>query len=44
MIDAEFSWKAASAVPLEVKCAIVDATRPDFVEIWAGMQALIVAA
>ncbi len=43
-IDAEFTWKAASAVPLEVECAIVDATRPDFVEIWAGMQTPIVAA
>ena len=43
-IDAEFTWKAASAVPMEVECAIVDATRPDFVEIWAGMQTPIVAA
>ena len=43
-IDAEFTWKAASAVPLEVECAIVDATRPNFVEIWAGMQTPIVAA
>ena len=43
-IDAEFTWKAASAAPLEVECAIVDATRPDFVEIWAGMQTPIVAA
>jgi isoquinoline 1-oxidoreductase beta subunit len=29
---------------MEVECAIVDATRPDFVEIWAGMQTPIVAA
>ena len=43
-IDAEFTWKAASAVPLEVECAIVDATRPNFVEIWAGMQSPIVSA
>lgn len=43
-IDAEFTWKAASAVPLEVECAIVDATRPDFVEIWAGLQCPIVSA
>ena len=43
-INAEFTWRAASAVPLEVECAIVDATRPDFVEIWAGMQTPIVAA
>ncbi len=44
-IDAEFTWKAASAVPLEVECAIVDAvTRPNFVEIWAGLQSPIVTA
>jgi isoquinoline 1-oxidoreductase beta subunit len=43
-IDAEFTWKAASAVPMEVECAIVDATKPDFCEIWAGMQTPIVAA
>jgi isoquinoline 1-oxidoreductase beta subunit len=44
-IDAEFTWKAASAAPLEVECAIVDAaTRPDFVEIWAGLQSPIVTS
>ncbi len=42
-IDAEFTWKAATACPLEVECAIVDATRPDRAEIWAGMQTPIVA-
>jgi isoquinoline 1-oxidoreductase beta subunit len=41
-IDAEFTWKAATACPLEVECAIVDATRPDRAEIWAGLQTPIV--
>lgn len=41
-IDAEFTWKAATACPLEVECAIVDATRPDRAEIWAGLQSPIV--
>ena len=43
-IDAEFTWRAATHCPLEVECAIVDATRPDRAEIWAGMQTPIVAA
>ncbi|MBI5716302.1 MAG: xanthine dehydrogenase family protein molybdopterin-binding subunit [Burkholderiales bacterium] len=43
-IDAEFTWKAATACPLEVECAIVDATRPDRAEVWAGMQSPIVAS
>ena len=37
-INAELTWTAASAVPLAVECATVDATKPDFFEIWAGMQ------
>ena len=41
-IDAEFTWRAATACPLEVECAIVDATRPDRAEIWAGLQTPIV--
>lgn len=41
-IDAEFTWKAATACPLEVECAIVDATQPDRAEIWAGLQTPIV--
>ena len=41
-IDAEFTWKAATACPLEVECAIVDATKPDRAEIWAGLQTPIV--
>ncbi|HEV7577620.1 MAG TPA: molybdopterin cofactor-binding domain-containing protein, partial [Caldimonas sp.] len=41
-IDAEFTWKAATACPLEVECAIVDATRADRAEIWAGLQTPIV--
>jgi isoquinoline 1-oxidoreductase beta subunit len=43
-IDAEFTWKAATHCPLEVECAIVDATKPDRAEIWAGLQTPIVAA
>jgi isoquinoline 1-oxidoreductase beta subunit len=43
-IDAEFTWKGASAAPLEVECAIVDATKPDRAEIWAGLQSPIVTA
>lgn len=43
-IDAEFTWKAATACPLEVECAIVDATQPNHVEIWAGLQSPIVSA
>ncbi len=43
-IDAEFTWKAATACPLEVECAIVDATKPDRAEIWAGLQSPIVTA
>ena len=41
-IDAEFTWKGASAAPLEVECAIVDATQPGRAEIWAGLQSPIV--
>ena len=41
-IDAEFTWKAATACPLEVECAIVDATQPGRAEIWAGLQSPIV--
>jgi len=41
-IDGEFQFAAATACPLEVECAIVDA-RPDRCEIWAGMQTPIVA-
>jgi len=41
-IDAEFTWKAATACPLEVECAIVDATKPDRAEIWAGLQTPII--
>ena len=41
-IDAEFTWKAATACPLEVECAIVDATNPARAEIWAGLQSPIV--
>ena len=43
-IDAEFTWKAATACPLEVECAIVDATQPGRAEIWAGMQCPIVTS
>lgn len=43
-IDGEFTWKAATACPLEVECAIVDATKPDRAEIWAGLQSPIVTA
>ncbi len=43
-IDAEFTWKTATACPLEVECAIVDATRSDRAEIWAGLQSPIVTA
>ena len=41
-VGGEFTWKGASAAPLEVECAIVDATRSDFCEIWAGLQSPIV--
>jgi isoquinoline 1-oxidoreductase beta subunit len=43
-IDGEFTWKAATACPLEVECAIVDATQPGRAEIWAGLQSPIVTA
>lgn len=43
-IDAEFTWRAATHCPLEVECAIVDATKPDRAEIWAGLQTPIVTA
>jgi isoquinoline 1-oxidoreductase beta subunit len=43
-IDAEFTWKAATACPLEVECAIVDATKPDRAEVWAGLQSPIVTS
>jgi isoquinoline 1-oxidoreductase beta subunit len=43
-IDAEFTWRSATACPLEVECAIVDATQPDRAEVWAGMQTPIVAS
>jgi isoquinoline 1-oxidoreductase beta subunit len=43
-VDAEFTWRAATHCPLEVECAIVDATKPDRAEIWAGLQTPIVAA
>src|SRR5205823_15050816 len=36
-IDGEFEFPPATACPLEVECAIVDA-RADSAEIWAGMQ------
>src|SRR5438093_2182499 len=41
-IDGEFEFPSATACPLEVECAIVDA-RADSAEIWAGMQTPIVA-
>src|SRR6266480_3985026 len=41
-IDGEFEFPPATACPLEVECAIVDA-RADSAEIWAGMQTPIVA-
>lgn len=37
-LDAEFEWPAASAVPMEVECAIVDATQSHRAEVWAGLQ------
>jgi isoquinoline 1-oxidoreductase beta subunit len=40
-IDAEFTWPAATACPLEVECAIAD-VKPDRAEIWAGLQSPIV--
>ncbi len=42
-LDAEFTWKPASAAPLEVECAIVDATQPDRAEVWSGLQCPIAA-
>ncbi len=42
-LDAEFTWKPASAAPLEVECAIVDATRSDRAEVWSGLQCPIAA-
>ncbi|HYR34020.1 MAG TPA: molybdopterin cofactor-binding domain-containing protein [Burkholderiales bacterium] len=41
-VGGEFEFPAATACPLEVECAIVDA-RADRAEIWAGMQTPIVA-
>lgn len=40
-LDAEFTWPAATACPLEVECAIAD-VKPDRAEIWAGLQSPII--
>ncbi len=41
-VDGEFTWRAATACPLEVECAVVD-VKPDRAEIWAGVQSPIIA-
>lgn len=40
-LDAEFTFAPATHCPLEVECAIVD-VRPNYCEIWAGLQTPIV--
>ena len=40
-VEGEFEFKAVSAAPLEVECAIAD-VRADRAEIWAGLQTPII--